>query len=1164
MKLKRVKIVGFKTFADRTEFEIDGDVIAVVGPNGCGKSNIVDAILWGLGESNSRNLRAQTSQEVIFSGSLRRKPQSYAEVTLVFDNEDGTLPLDAPEVAITRKLNRAGDSEYAINRRACRLRDVTELLADSGLGRAGYAIVGQSDIDQALAASPVQRRAWIDEAAGVQRYRMRRAEALRKLEQCADHLARVNDIVQEIEQQREPLRNEAEVARRYKATLASLREIEVGLLAHEIAETGREAESQAAQVESVAKLIDDQSAEVETLEAEAVVLNQRVARLDAEAEALRDAQLKTQAALEAAKTTLEVAQTKLESLDQLERNLHEEGARAGERLQEIENDLNRAREEAVTEAAALESLRESLGGAGEEAKTLGRLLKELESELAKARAAMEARHRATLERAHRQDRLDQIGAELDGIAATLPELTEGVQEAERQVAEVDEKIAEADAQVRGIDERVQAGKQRDHAAQQETRSLLSQLAMLEGKRRAIESTIASHEGLAQGPRAVLGLVQSGRLPNVYLPVSDALEADTELALAIDTALGASANDLIVPDDRAAKDAIELLKRDRLGRATFQPVNLMRPPGRSRELDSVLRERGVVGLASELVVCDPADRPVIDSLLGRVVVVEDLDSGLRLARTSGWSRMVTLDGETVFASGAVSGGVQARQSVGTVQRRAELADLAMEAEELQVRVATLAKDTEKVEAEKTQLEAQRQEIRSRRAELKAEREDLAAWLAGLKHELATTQKSRERLEHEREKLIADLPELGEAPDTEAIEARRDETVKALAAKSADAERAQEAIREAESRAAIAKQRRGELEKRFQAAQEAEQHRQKRQGHLEPERERLRSTILESRQHGDTLAVDLVQARQHLTQVLAQRTEAQDQVRAGEEKIRACQKASHGLSETLHKAELARARAETKRTNAVERLLVEYGLRPEEVEATEVPADAPSLVNRLRKELKEMGDVNLGSIDAYDRLNARYEELTGQADDILRGKTDVEGSIRELDRLTRDRFVSTFEAVQQAFAQSFRQIFGDGEGVLELEEADNVLDSGVDISVQVPGKKRQRLELLSGGERALAAMAFLFALIKVKPTPLVVLDEIDAPLDGRNVERFIGIMRTLAESVQFILITHNPVTIESADVWFGVTMQEPGVSTLVPVKAPDKQVVRAVVPDAFLKG
>jgi chromosome segregation protein len=356
----------------------------------------------------------------------------------------------------------------------------------------------------------------------------------------------------------------------------------------------------------------------------------------------------------------------------------------------------------------------------------------------------------------------------------------------------------------------------------------------------------------------------------------------------------------------------------------------------------------------------------------------------------------------------------------------------------------------------------------------------------------------------------------------------------------------------------------MEKRYRAAVEAEQHRANRQSHLEPERDRLKTTVVDSRRQGEALAHDLTEARAKLAIVLEQRSTTQESARQAEEKIRACQRASQGLSDTLHKAELARARAETKRTNAVERLLVEYGLRPEEVERTEVPSDAPTLVNRLRKEIKEMGDVNLGAIDAFDRLNARYEELTGQADDIQRGKADVESSIRELDRLTRDRFVTTFKAVQEAFAQSFRQIFGDGEGVLELEEADNVLDSGVEISVQVPGKKRQRLELLSGGERALAAMAFLFALIRVKPTPLVVLDEIDAPLDGRNVERFIGIMRTLAESVQFILITHNPVTIESADVWFGVTMQEPGVSTLVPVKAPDRQVVRAVVPDAYLKG
>ncbi|MES1227535.1 MAG: hypothetical protein ABUL72_02630, partial [Armatimonadota bacterium] len=475
--------------------------------------------------------------------------------------------------------------------------------------------------------------------------------------------------------------------------MASLREIEVGLLVKEINESSEEVRAQTERIESVTKLSADQENKVSELEADVVVLAERSTRLESEAEVLRDAQLKVQGALEAARTTLEVAQSKLEGLSALEQSLFEEGQQAGARLAEIERDLASALEEAAKETANRDQLRQTLGGAGNEAKALGQELNALEKELSAARSLNESRHRATVEIAHRQERLDNIAKELAGIEATLPDLTSGVAEAEGQVAEVDAEISKADTELKLIDEKVASTKQADHEAHQQVNSLLSQLATLEGRRRAIESTIASHEGLAQGAKAVLAAVKEGALENVYIPVSEAIETESDLALVIDTALGGAANDLIVPDDRAAKEAIELLKRNRLGRATFQPVSLMRPQNPSRELENVLREKGVVGLASALVVCHDADRPVIDSLLGRIVIVEDLDVGLKLARTNGWSRMVTLDGEVVFSSGAVTGGTQARQVVGVVQRRAELADLAVEAEDLQVKVAELNKQTE---------------------------------------------------------------------------------------------------------------------------------------------------------------------------------------------------------------------------------------------------------------------------------------------------------------------------------------------------------------------------------------------------------------------------------------------------------------------------------------
>lgn len=1150
MKLKRVKIFGFKTFADKTDFDVDGDIISIIGPNGCGKSNIVDAILWGLGETNARNLRAQTAKEVIFSGSGARKPLGYAEVTLTFDNEDFSLPLDAAEVSVTRRLTRAGDSDYMINKRPCRLRDVNDLLADSGLGRAGYAIVSQSDIDQALSASAIQRRAWIDEAAGVQRYRARRTESIRRLEAAKGHLQRVHDIVAEIESQREPMREEAEVAKKYKTALGSLREIECGLLMTEIASASNEIAELEERIASVMASAEGDMAETERLENEAQLTASKASEMESRIEALRETHQAAQARFEQASASLQIAQHRLKNLDDLESNLAEDSEGAEDRLAEATGDLERARQEEESEKLALEKLESELAGVGSEAKELTQKLREIESELAAARSALAEHHKWELEQAHRQNRLRQVKTELKGIVDTLPDLTDGLAEAEKQTGEIEARLNEARQAIKQAESIAADARKAEEEQAHIGRQLLAQIAALDGKRRGIEATIDAHEGLAQGARAVLDAVEDGTLEGEFVPVAEAIEVEPDLAMAFDIALGAAGNDLIVPDESHAKRAIGHLKTHRLGRATFQPLTLMRPQHQSSELRHTLKSPGVVGLASELVECESRFRPVIDSLLGRVVIVEDLDTGLKLANTKGWSRIVSLDGEVVHASGAVTGGASHRQGTGMVQRRAELHAIETEIEDLQKRLSEIEKESQTREKKKQESLAASEQAQLVVDEIRQEYEDTRNWMLGLRHEHVTTIAAQKRLEDELTRLTQ-APEGGaEKVDVEGIEARRDEILRKLAAKSSDADTAQTRLQEASDRANQARQRRQEAERRLANLTQAESSRSKRLENLEPERERYRKEIEES-----TVAVQLADEEvkslreQVLLAIETKKALSADAARLSEE-ARIAQKKSASNAEILHRAELNRARADSKRSVATERLLEEYGITEEEAlqEApdVELPEDAAELATKLRKELRSMGDVNLGAIEAYERLTERYDDLHGQAEDIEAGITEINGTIRELDSLTRERFVDTFDQLKVAFNETFKKMFGGGEGVISLTEAENILDSGVDISVTVPGKRTQRLELLSGGERAMSALAFLFALLKVKPAPLVILDEVDAPLDGRNVERFIAMLRDFNHQTQFILITHNPVTIESADVWFGVTMQEPGVSTLVPLK------------------
>jgi chromosome segregation protein len=1160
MRLKRVRIFGFKTFADRTEFNLDGGIIAVVGPNGCGKSNLVDAILWGLGEGNARHLRAASNQDVIFSGSSRRKPVGYAEVSLLFDNEDGGLPIDTPEVSITRRLNRAGESEYAINRQTCRQRDIYDLLADSGLGRSGYAIVGQKEIDQALAASAEDRRAWIDEAAGVQRYRSRKTESLRRLTSAHQHLERVSDILRELDSQREPLRGEAEVAARYKSALSSLREVESGLLINEVAKAVREVEELEKRIEDSARLARQENERAEKLDAEIRRAGERISELEREMDTARGLQQGSLTAIERAEANLKLGEQRLISLKELEQSLGEERENAAERLRELSAEIEVLTQEELNERNALDRLRAEFAGAGGEAKALTEELKEVERQLAQARDRHAQHLRAQAEAAHRTERRKQAEREIKGIDATLPDLQKAVADAQSEYDAQAAGLAELSESIKRLEAALVESRRDEERDAQEIRRHLAEKAALEGRRRGIEATIETHEGLNQGARAVLEARDRGVFEGEFTPVGEAVETDKEYALAIETALGGASNDLIVDHESDAKTAIAWLKQHRQGRATFQPIPLMRPVEPSHELRRVLGERGVIGRASELLTCRSKHRPVVDSLLGRVVIVEDIDTALRLAKTSGWSRMVTLEGEIVHSSGAVTGGHSAKQGYGLVQRRADLSGLVKQIDDHERLVADAEKRASKRGQQRDKLRAEQEALRATHAERQSEAEEARSFLHTLKEELSSGEKSRQRLQNEVEKLVQSQGEVPADVDIPAIDERRDALLRQVAARTADAEGAEARLRDAEHRVQQAQLRLYTAQKRFEATRDAEQTREKRIGHLEPDRQRALAEIEASKKDRELAEKEKAKADARLETLLQSKRELLEQSFQLSEDAKAARNNAISVGDAVHQAELNRARADARRASSLQRLYEEYGLTEEdalEQEGThEIPPDAPMLVNRLRRELKAMGDVNLGAIEAYERLTLRFEELNAQHEDIVLGIEQIHDSIKELDKLTRERFVTTFAKVQEAFAETFEKLFGGGEGKILLSDPSSVLESGVDIEVTLPGKKRQRLELLSGGERALCASSFLFALLKVKPSPLVVLDEVDAPLDGRNVERFAALLHEYTDTIQFIIITHNPTTIEQAPVWLGVTMQEPGVSTLVPARV-DSREARAVV-------
>jgi len=1153
MRLKRVRIIGFKTFADKTEFTLEGDVTAVVGPNGCGKSNLVDAILWGLGEGNARSLRAVTGQDVIFNGSPKRKAVGFAEVTLVFDNEDQSLPIDTAEVVITRRLTRGGDGDYSINKRSCRLRDIHELLADSGLGRSGYAIVGQKEIDAALAASAEERRGWVDEAAGVQRYRARKVESQRRLVQANDHLSRVGDIISEIESQRGPLREEAERAHRYKQIAQSLREVEVGLLAREAAEAIREIGDLAAKIQTSSRLAVEEAARCESLDAEAARVRAELQVKETETESLREALQEAVTTLERSESNLKLAEQRLQSLTEQEGSLDEDAATIAERIRASEHEVAASLDEETASYERLKELKAALGGASAEAKALAAELDSLEQELSEARRIEQDRLKAEAAAHQQASRRKDVERELSGIKSAIPDLEAAVQDAQTQVDEAKSVVDEIESRLATGLEQINAIQQSSRADDQAVRDALGKKAAIEGRIRGIESTISSLEGVAQGTRAVVEAAKSGILQAEYTPVSQAIECEPDVALAIETALGGSANDLIVEQDRDAKAAIEFLKSNRAGRATFQPIPLMRPSEPSSELRRLTSERGVLGRASELVTCPSRFRPVIDSLLGRVLIVEELDDALRLARTTGWSRMVTLDGEVVHGSGAVTGGTTKNTSYGMVQRRADLADLERELGEIVRLVQQQTGRADKRNAEIAKLEAELETAKVPLPAAKAEWNDQRQYLQTLNEELQVTLKQRDRLERELGTLNGVLGDIKAGRSVAELDGLRDSVLKALAGRNADAEQSEVRLREAEQAWSKAQGNRLSAERRLKQAQEDNDLRTNRMANIGPLRDRLGKEIELHEVRIEEMQAIIGDLNRDLSEKSALKRGLSDRLGQVYDEAKSARENASAISAANQNNEILRARAESRRANSLQRLFEEYGIgetEAVELSATvEIPEDAQTLTNRFRRELRAMGDVNLGAIDAFERLTVRYDELFGQQQDILEGIGQVEAAIVELDNLTRDRFLTTFTKVQAAFRTVFQTVFPGGEGDLMLTNQEQVLDSGVDIDVRLPGKRKQVLQLLSGGERSLCAAAFLFALLRVKPSPLVILDEVDAPLDGRNVERFSALLSDFIGETQFIVITHNPTTIESAPVWLGVTMNEPGVSTLVPAKLRD---------------
>ena len=1174
MYLKSLELQGFKSFPDKTVIQFGDAITAIVGPNGSGKSNISDAILWVMGEQSTKTLRGAKMEDVIFGGTAKRPAVGFAEATLTLDNSDRALAYDADEVMVTRRYYRSGDGEYYINRQSARLKDIHELLMDTGLGREGYSNIGQGRIDEILSLKSGDRREIFEEAAGISKYRHRKEETERQLERTEDNLLRIGDKVSELELQLEPLKEQAGRAQKYLELKQELQGVEVAVWLDTLDRLSAAAKKAEEDYKSASFVLQQAHDELDGLYRQAETLSQTLREKDGELETVRvkssmfestHQQLEGQMAV--LRGNIEnnggnIARIQEEMRGQEDRSggVQSQIAQTGERVEGIEAELTQT-------SQVLQEAQQELAAMTANAQGLTRQFLELrskESALAADMAGCEADVRGLEENLTQSgQRLSQLEEDLAAGAQRRDAARQALDGSRKELKAAQEQVTAAKNVINGFTLRQDNRRKSRDAAAQKLRELTAELDSVNAKLRVFRAMERDYESYQKSVRMVMQEAQRGNLRNIHGPVSRLIRTDDAYAVAVEIALGAAMQQIVVGTEADGKAAIAYLKRTGGGRATFLPLSAI--SGKSLQESGLEACWGFVGIASELVSSDEKYRNIVLNLLGRTVIAEDLDAAIAMAKKyHNRFRIVTLDGQVMNAGGSMTGG--------SVNRDAGILSRANELEKLAARDKALQQ--EKLASEAALQEAQRLfdqvefQLSTARDQLR-EAEDQVLRLQGQEkqHEIllsaiveaetsarreqeALTQREhadRERLAAQRGKIQVYTGQLAQTRQELArLESSQTETVEATAAvtEKMTQYKTREAALEAERSTALAHM--ADL-RELQTAMEGD--REKKLSLIEAIRQdtgRLEQELaaLEDRQsQNDTEARTMRELLQTMLQDRAQTEAARTR---SERETQEKSKDILNMERACALLEQKKVTSSMEERQIVDKLWDTYGLTPGTAVEHRGEIESVTAGNRrvgeLKRKISALGTPNLGAIDEYARVNERYSYLAEQRDDVLTSKRELESIIRDITKEMTAIFVEQFGRIDHYFGQVFEEMFGGGKGQLILEDPDNPLTCGIEIRVQPPGKQVKTITLLSGGEKAFVATALYFAILKVRPTPFCLLDEIDAALDDRNVDRFAGYLHNLKKT-QFIVITHRRGTMEAADVLYGVTMQEQGVSKLL---------------------
>ena len=1151
MYLKSIEVNGFKSFANKIVFKFNHGITCIVGPNGSGKSNVADAVRWVLGEQSAKSLRGSKMEDVIFSGTQLRKPQGSAYVAITLDNSDHHLPIDYNEVTVARRVYRSGESEYLINGTVSRLKDVNSLFFDTGIGKEGYSIIGQGQIEKILNGKPEERRELFDEAAGIVKFKKNKAAAEKSLEAERDNLSRVNDILYELEKQVGPLQKQSETARKYLLFKDELKKLDINAFFLEM--------------EHLKEILDKDTENREILNNDLTQNKEELEHTKEEYERIEQALEEINQAIDASKNRVHELRLKNERLEGEINVINQQILNSRQNDKNIQEQIDRINRQRETDRKEMENYQGQKDALGDQVSTISGSLDTAKGESSRLDAyihecqdKIEECKSDIIEYIHEsgnlQAKVGRYDAMLENINFRKTQLNQRYLQFKsddnndrKEHDELQAKLSVLDQNVSGIikeletaEKDLEENQSRNKVNRERIHNTNEELSATRSKMEALRNITERYDGYGNSIRRVME--QKKNNPGIIGVVADIIDVDKKYEVAVETALGGSIQNIVTEDDSTAKKIIQFLKQNKYGRATFLPLNTITDRGQVR--NEVLSEQGVIGIASSLVKADAKFDRLVKNLLGRIVVVDNIDHALAVARKYNQSlRLVTIEGELINPGGSMTGGAF-RNSSNLLGRKRELDEIREKIDELNLIAKDAAGLDEELKTSRDALRAQIESLNTRLQQAYLEKNTLSLNMEQVASKLAESEKAFASIQKEINELNSQIAEINTNKDQladnnkkhEAAKVQCEEMIKELEAK----------VIEAQSKLAAANTKVSELLIEYNSVKQKDDFIQENIRRIRLDDEKLQEELASYITQVQATGTDITKLEEQAEAIRKTIEKDSDEVSDREElseKIAGLEKAVFKLDSAIEK--------NTEKSDELSNYMwAEYELTLNM--AAEFRDEKLNDLSSLKKEItavkakiKSLGDVNVNAIEDYKEVSERYEFLKGQHDDIVLAEKNLLDVIEKLNVSMQEQFNTKFKEIQVMFDKVFKELFGGGRGALELVDDTNLLETGIRIIAQPPGKKLQNMMQLSGGEKSLTAIALLFAIQSLKPSPFCLLDEIEAALDDSNVRRFAQYLNRLTKDTQFIVISHRKGTMEAADILYGITMQEKGVSTLVSV-------------------